>query len=181
MCLKTPSVSPNNSFFQEHQKNTDISPTLRDLEPGYVSNLAEFWTQKALRDNPGSNESVEISGELLLQEDSSTLEAEFIKLQVGVMRPISRDNDANRAKDVTKNLETSKEPMTENNSVQKVSKVEHKNLRDEKKETLIIEKEPPFVPIENSTQAKNYINKKIHSENSREAPQELLQRVVEVS
>ena len=73
-----------------------------------------------------------------------------------MIRPISRDNDANRAKDVTKNLETSKQPMTENNSVQKVSKVEHKNLRDEKKETLIIEKEPPFVPIEswkeNSTQ-----------------------------
>ena len=44
--------------------------------------MAEFWTQKALRDNPGSNESVEISGELLLQEDSSTLEAaDFIKLQ----------------------------------------------------------------------------------------------------
>ena len=49
-----------------------------------MSNLAEFWTQKALRDNPGSNESVKISesGEQLLQEDSSTLEAaDFIKLQ----------------------------------------------------------------------------------------------------
>ena len=70
-CLKTPSVSPNNSFIQvtyisslltfmiqsfhglsynklmqEHLKNSDISPSLRDLEPGYVSNLAEFWTQK---------------------------------------------------------------------------------------------------------------------------------------
>ena len=75
------SVLPNNIFIQVHLKNTDISPTLRDLEPGYVSNLAEFWTQKALRDNPGSNESIKISGDLLLQEDSSTLEAEdFIKL-----------------------------------------------------------------------------------------------------
>ena len=92
-CLKTPSVSPNNSFIQEHQKNTDISPTLRDLEPGYVSNLAEFWTQKALRDNPGSNESVEISGELLLQEDSSTLEAEdFIKLQIGGVAELEAEN-----------------------------------------------------------------------------------------
>ena len=70
-CLKTPFVSPNNSFIQvtyisslltfmiqsfhgyyynqlmqEHQKNSDISPSLRDLEPGYVSSLAEFWTQK---------------------------------------------------------------------------------------------------------------------------------------
>ena len=27
-CLKTLSVLPNNIFIQEHQKNTDISPTL---------------------------------------------------------------------------------------------------------------------------------------------------------
>jgi len=48
-----------------------------------------FETKKALRDNPGSNESVEISesGEQLLQEDSSTLEAaDLIKLQEVVSR-----------------------------------------------------------------------------------------------
>merc|ERR1719266_3024275 len=46
--------------------------------------------------------------------------------------------------------------------------------QDNKKETLIIEKDPLFVPIEswkeNNTQAKNYINKKIHSEVGKEAP-----------
>ena len=36
-----------NKLMQEHQKNSDISPSLRDLEPGYVSNLAAFFeTQK---------------------------------------------------------------------------------------------------------------------------------------
>ena len=63
------------------------------------------------------------------------------------------DNDKSLAK------ETSKEPMTEtlNNRVNKVNKIEHKDLHGEnKKETLIIEKDPLFVPIEswkeNSTQ-----------------------------
>ena len=70
-CLKTPSVSPNNSFIQvtyisslltfmiqsfhglsynklmqEHLKNSDISPSLRDLEPGYASKLAAFFETK---------------------------------------------------------------------------------------------------------------------------------------
>ena len=70
-CLKTPSVSPNNSLIQvtyisslltfmiqsfhglsynklmqEHLKNSDISPSLRDLEPGYVSKLAAFFETK---------------------------------------------------------------------------------------------------------------------------------------
>ena len=70
-----------------------------------------------------------------------------------MIRPISRAHDSNRAKDDNKSLakETSKEPMTEtlNNRVNKVSKVEHKDLHGEnKKETLIIEKDPLFVPIE---------------------------------
>ena len=60
---------------------------------------------------------------------------------------------SNRAKDGDKSLakETSKEPVTEtlNNRVNKVSAVEHKDLNGEnKKETLIIEKDPLFVPIE---------------------------------
>ena len=77
----------------------------------------------------------------------------FLWLQVGVIRPISRAHDSNRAKDGDKSLakETSKEPVTEtlNNRVNKVSAVEHKDLNSEnKKETLIIEKDPLFVPIE---------------------------------
>ena len=77
----------------------------------------------------------------------------FLWLQVGVIRPISRAHDSNRAKDGDKSLakETSKEPVTEtlNNRVNKVSAVEHKDLNGEnKKETLIIEKDPLFVPIE---------------------------------
>ena len=86
----------------------------------------------------------------------------FLWLQVGVIRPISRAHDSNRAKDGDKSLakETSKEPVTEtlNNRVNKVGAAEHKDLNGEnKKETLIIEKDPLFVPIEswkeNNTQA----------------------------
>jgi len=102
--LKTPSVSPNNSFLEEHHKNTDVSPSLRDLEPGYVSNLAEFWARKALRSvsQAAACESViSEAGEQLLQEDSSSLEAEsFIKLQEALTRQYEeyiRDLEEDRA------------------------------------------------------------------------------------
>lgn len=44
--VKTPTASPNNSFNEEEQNMMDISPSLRNLVPGYVSNLAGFWSMK---------------------------------------------------------------------------------------------------------------------------------------
>ena len=45
--VHTPTVSPNNSFNDDNsRKLTDISPSLRNLGPGFVSNLAGFWALK---------------------------------------------------------------------------------------------------------------------------------------
>jgi len=89
--------------------------------------------------------------------------------QVGVIRPISRDIET-RDSVTSARSAVSAPHVNRNNKINKIDK----NLNDEKKETLIIEKDPLFVPIdtwrENNTQAKNYINKKIHSETVREAP-----------
>lgn len=121
--LRTPSVSPNNSFIEEHHKNTDVSPSLRDLEPGYVSNLAEFWAKKALRSVQQAAASVSViseAGEQLLQEDSeSVLEAaSFIKLQEVLARQYEeyiRDLEEDRAnlRKQVENLEAEKTSLDE--------------------------------------------------------------------
>lgn len=74
-------------------------------------------------------------------------------LQVGVIRPIlSRDYDSTRAaaKDAAKagskeQSVTQQQQVNRNNKANKVDKELH---QDNKKETLIIEKDPLFVPIE---------------------------------
>ena len=46
---KTPTASPNNSFSEADQNLMDISPSLRNLVPGYVSNMAGFWSLKVAK------------------------------------------------------------------------------------------------------------------------------------
>jgi len=46
---KTPTASPNASF--DDDQPADISPSLRNLEPGYVSNLAQFWASQSRNKN----------------------------------------------------------------------------------------------------------------------------------
>lgn len=103
--------------------------------------------------------------------------------QVGVIRPISRDSDAVKRPGLDlsnhSDLKLKKDELKENKSspihVKKNNKVSgsKQNNDEKKKETLIIEKDPVFVPVESwkeNTQSKNYINKKIHSENIPAAP-----------
>lgn len=45
---KTPTASPSTSF---NEDPADISPSLRNLEPGYVSNLAQFWASQSKSQN----------------------------------------------------------------------------------------------------------------------------------
>merc|ERR1719361_1272726 len=98
--------------------------------------------------------------------------------QVGVIRPISRESDAVKrpGQDLSNHsdLKLKKDELKENKSspihVKKNNKVSGSKQKndDKKKETLIIEKDPVFVPVESwkeNTQSKNFINKKIHSEN----------------
>merc|ERR1711936_1512324 len=99
--------------------------------------------------------------------------------QVGVIRPISRDLDVTRRPGKQLNnhsdLQLKKDELKENKTspihVNKNNKVSgsKQNNDEKKKETLIIEKDPVFVPVESwkeNTQSKNYINKKIHSESA---------------
>ena len=78
--------------------------------------------------------------------------------QVGVIRPISRDSDAAKrpGQDLSNHsdLKLKKDELKENKSspihVKKNNKVNgsKQNNDDKKKETLIIEKDPVFVPVE---------------------------------
>ena len=78
--------------------------------------------------------------------------------QVGVIRPISRDSDAAKrpGQDLSNHsdLKLKKDELKENKSspihVEKNNKVSgsKQNNEDKKKETLIIEKDPVFVPVE---------------------------------
>ena len=45
--LFTPTASPNTSFEEAKNAASHISPSLRNLGPGYVSNLAQFWALKS--------------------------------------------------------------------------------------------------------------------------------------
>ena len=78
--------------------------------------------------------------------------------QVGVIRPISRDSDAGKrpGQELSNHsdLKLKKDELKENKSspihVKKNNKVSgsKQNNDDKKKETLIIEKDPVFVPVE---------------------------------
>jgi len=106
--------------------------------------------------------------------------------QVGVIRPISREADAiNKTTDLMSQRDlkpavrnTSSENKTKTNvvNVSKLNKVNNNKTVDHdkskhQKETLIIEKDPVFVPVESwieNTQNKKPHTKKIHSEKHKE-------------
>ena len=90
----------------------------------------------------------------------------LLLFQVGVIRPISRDSDGAKQQDFNnhRDLKLKKDELKENKTspihVNKNNKVSgsKENNDQRKKETLIIEKDPVFVPVESSRENTQVFN-----------------------
>ena len=106
--LITPSASPNTSFEESHNAAFNISPSLRNLGPGYVSNLAQFWALKSkqgqdmdsffkfgsTRDSSGKGGNVEKlldENETFLSEADPSLMKETIFVQCEMIKDLEED------------------------------------------------------------------------------------------
>ena len=201
--LVTPSASPNTSFEETHNAAFNISPSLRNLGPGYVSNLAQFWALKSkqgqdmdsffkfgsTRDSIGNGGNVEKlleENETFLSEADPSLMKETIFVQCEMIRDLEEDKCKLNASLEGLKKENDKlgesvremEEIIESKSTQVEYLRENLNNCNDKVTKLLkedLEKNYKIIELEGTMEDLNAKNKKLLNDN------EALQKEIETS
>ena len=201
--LVTPSASPNTSFEESHNAAFNISPSLRNLGPGYVSNLAQFWALKSKQGqdmdsffkfgstresigNGGNVEKLLEENETFLSEADPSLMKETIFVQCEMIRDLEEEKSKLNAtiegfkKENDKVNESVREleDILESKSTQVEYLRENLNNCNDKVSKLLkedLEKNYKIIELEGTIDDLNVKNKKLLDDN------EALKKEIEMS